>query len=98
MFHAKLDLLQVVTPDTSGNNREITPELKVLIHREITSKNTTDFQGIVEHFNTLNPEMLCVLRRKDTGGFFKKLLRQSEVILKEQFFTTKPLLILKEHE
>ena len=98
MFHAKLDLLQVITPDTSGNGRQIKPELTALMSREVTSENATVFQGIVEHFNTLNPEMLCVLRRKDTGGFFKKLLRQSEVILKEQFFTTKPLLILKEQE
>ena len=98
MFHAKLDLLQVITPDTSGNDRQIKPELTALMSREVTSENATVFQGIVEHFNTLNPEMLCVLRRKDTGGFFKKLLRQSEVILKEQFFTTKPLLILKEQE
>ena len=98
MFHAKLDLLQVVTPDTSGNDRKIKPELKALMSKDITTENATVFQGIVEHFNALSPEMLCVLRRKDTGGFFKKLLRQSEVILKEQFFTTKPLLILKEHE
>jgi nucleotide-binding universal stress UspA family protein len=98
MFHAKLDLLQVVTPDTVENNLEINPALKALINRRVISENATVFQGIVEHFNALNPEMLCVFRRRDTGGFFKKLLRQSEVILKEQFFTTKPLLILKERE
>ncbi|MBT5871088.1 MAG: universal stress protein, partial [Bacteroidetes bacterium] len=67
MFHAKLDLLQVVTPDTSGNDRKIKPELKALMSRDITSENATVFQGIVEHFNALSPEMLCVLRRKDTG-------------------------------
>ena len=68
------------------------------MNRGITSENATVFQGIVEHFNALHPEMLCVLRRRDTGGFFKKLLRQNEVIFKEQFFTTKPLLILKENQ
>lgn len=98
MFHAKLDLLQVVTPDTSENSREIKPELKALMNGAITSDNATVFQGIVAHFNELKPEMLCVLRRKNTGGFFKKLLRQNEVIFKKQFFTTKPLLILKESE
>tara|TARA_B100000795_G_scaffold250490_1_gene218718 strand:+ start:8916 stop:9671 length:756 start_codon:yes stop_codon:yes gene_type:complete len=98
MFHTKLDLLQVVTPDTAKNDREIKPELKALMNRGITSENATVFQGIVEHFNALHPEMLCVLRRRDTGGFFKKLLRQNEVIFKEQFFTTKPLLILKENQ
>jgi nucleotide-binding universal stress UspA family protein len=98
MFHAKLDLLQVVTPDTAENSREIKPELSVLMNRSITSENATVFQAIVEHFNELNPEMLCVLRRKSTGGFFKNLLRQNELIFKKHFFTTKPLLILKENE
>jgi hypothetical protein len=62
------------------------------------SENATVFQGIVEHFSEINPELLCVLRRKNKDGFFKKLLKQNEVITKKQFFTTKPLLILKESE
>jgi len=64
MFHAKLDLLQVVTPDTSGNDRKIKPELKALMSRDITSENATVFQGIVEHFNTLQSRNVVCFEKK----------------------------------
>jgi len=97
-FQAAMTVLQVVTPDTAGNSRDIQPELKAISKTHIVSENATVFQGITEHFAAIAPELLCVLRRKDTGGFFKNLVRQNEQILKKQFFTTKPLLILKERE
>lgn len=97
-FQAELTVLQVVTPDTALNSRTMQPDLEKLSHKHIVTENATVFQGITEHFAATNPEMLCVLRRKDKGGFFKNLLRQNEQILKKQFFTTKPLLILKERE
>lgn len=97
-FQADVTVLQVVTPDTADNPRDIQPELQQLAKKHIITENATVFQGITEHFAALNPEMLCVLRRRNKGGFFKKLLRQNEQILKKQFFTTKPLLILKEEE
>jgi nucleotide-binding universal stress UspA family protein len=97
-FQAEVTVLHVVTPDTAENPREIQSGLKKLSNKHIITENATVFQGITEHFTAINPEMLCVLRRKNTGGFFKKLIRQNEQILKEHFFTTKPLLILKERE
>lgn len=97
-FNAKLHVLRVVTPDTAGNPRKLQPELTAIMDSYRLSENATVFQGIVEHFSEINPEMLCVLRRKNKDGFFKKLLKQFEVITKKQFFTTKPLLILKESE
>lgn len=97
-FQAEMTVLQVVTPDTATNSRDLQLELKSISKNHIVSENATVFQGITEHFSAINPEMLCVLRRKNTGGFFKNLVRQNEQILKEQFFTTKPLLILKERE
>lgn len=96
--HADLTVLQVVTPDTADNPRLLQKELKAISKTHIVTENATVFQGITEHFAAINPELLCVLRRKNTGGFFKKLVRQNEQILKKQFFTTKPLLILKERE
>ncbi|MGJ8665268.1 MAG: universal stress protein [Patiriisocius sp.] len=98
MFHATLHLLQVITPDTAENDRSLQPDLKALANSYRFSENATVFQGIVEHFNDINPELLCVLRRKQHNGFFRKLLRQGEVIFKKQFYTTKPLLVLKEQE
>lgn len=98
MFHSKMQLLQVVTPDTALNKHTLQKDLVALQSTHIVTENATVFQGIVEHFNRLNPELLIVLRRRNKGGFFKNLLKQDEVILKEHFFTTKPLLILKEAE
>ncbi len=97
-FSAKLHVLRVVTPDTAENVRTLQPELTSIMDSYKLSENATVFQGIVEHFSEINPELLCVLRRKNKDGFFKKLLRKREVINKNDFFTTKPLLILKERE
>ena len=49
------------------------------------------FQGIVEHFQQMSPDMICVVRRN--RGFFVKLWEKN-VILKEEFYTSKPLLVL----
>ncbi|WP_158839460.1 universal stress protein [Polaribacter sp. L3A8] len=57
-----------------------------------TTENTTTFQGVLEHFKYHNPDMLCVFRRK--RGFFKKLWKK-KIILKQEFHTSIPLLILK---
>jgi nucleotide-binding universal stress UspA family protein len=57
-----------------------------------TTENATTFQGVLEHFKTHNPDMLCVFRRK--RGFFKKLWEKN-TILKQEFHTSIPLLILK---
>jgi hypothetical protein len=56
------------------------------------TENATTFQGVLEHFKTHNPDILCVFRRK--RGFFKKLWEKNTV-LKQEFHTSIPLLILK---
>ncbi|WP_343328674.1 universal stress protein [Polaribacter staleyi] len=57
-----------------------------------TTENATTYQGVLEHFKTHNPDMLCVFRRK--RGFFKKLWEKNTV-LKKEFYTSIPLLTLK---
>ena len=98
MFHAKLHVLQVVTPETAKNFRTLSPSVEKLKDEVTVSENSTVFEGIVEHFNRINPEMLCVLRRKEKTGFFRKLWGTNNVMLKKDFHTSKPLLILKERE
>ena len=56
-----------------------------------TMLNALAFQGVLEHFQAHNPDMLCVIRRK--RGFFKKLWEKNSV-LKRDFHTSIPLLIL----
>ncbi len=95
LFSAKLNLLQVITPDVAQEDEAISAELEELIDNCKVTKNATIYQGILEHFQSNNPDMLCVVRRK--RGFFKKLWEKNEVFKKE-FHTTKPLLVLRGQE
>lgn len=91
-FSAKINLLQVETPDMA---QEETPLSKVLEDIQDTytqTKNATIYQGVLEHFQSSHPDLLCVFRRN--RGFFTKLWEKN-TISKKDFHTTKPLLILK---
>ena len=91
-FSSKINLLQVITPDVVDEDHSIDKELLDLKSSLIVTKNATIFQGIVEHFQSNQPDILCVFRRK--RGFFEKLWEKN-TILKKEFYTTKPLLILR---
>lgn len=91
-FRSKVNLLQVVTPDVADKDVVIETALKEFNPHVQTTENATIFQGILEHFQSNNPDMLCVFRRK--RGFFEKLWEKN-TILKKDFHTTKPLLVLK---
>ncbi len=90
-FDSKLNLLHVETPDATTTMRAVSNDLKDLSVSYTQSTNATTYQGVLEHFQSMNPDMVCVVRRK--RGFFKKLWEKN-VVLKKEFFTTKPLLIL----
>ena len=91
-FKATMHLLQVKTKDFSPADLEINSELKVLTTTYSSSENGTLFQGLLEHLNTYNPDVICVFRRK--RGFFKKLWEQN-TIKKVDFESRLPLLVLK---
>ncbi|MGJ8683166.1 MAG: universal stress protein [Nonlabens sp.] len=96
IFHSELHLLHVNTPDAPAEANQIS---KGLLDRSASltkSDNATVFQGILEHYKEINPDMICLLRRKKQNMFEK--IWQSNEILKEEFHSTKPLLILKERE
>lgn len=90
LFNARLNLLQVHTPDTA--NEPTDPKFLNMGDSFKETDNATIFQGVLEHFQSNNPDLLCVLRRKK--GFFQKLWEKNAV-MKKEFHTTKPLLILK---
>jgi len=90
-FTAELDLLLVKTPNYSEDDLELNNELSTLKNSLTISENATTYQGVLEHFQSHNPDLLCVLRRK--RGFFKKLWEKN-TILKSEFFCTIPLLVL----
>lgn len=90
-FNTKVNLLLVKTPDYKEEDLILDDALKAIQNTLTTSENVTTFQGVLEHFQSNNPDLLCVFRRK--RGFFKKLWEKNTV-LKSEFHTTIPLLVL----
>ncbi|PQJ77000.1 universal stress protein [Polaribacter glomeratus] len=91
-FNCEVNLLQVKTADYTDEDLVLSKELENLKSSLTITENATTFQGVLEHFQKHQPDMLCVFRRK--RGFFKKLWEKNTV-LKEEFYTNVPLLILK---
>ncbi|MGB1307477.1 MAG: universal stress protein [Oceanihabitans sp.] len=91
-FKAKMHLLQVKTKDFLPEDLAFYNELAAITSSYNSSENATLFQGVLEHINTHNPDILCVFRRK--RGFFKRLWEQN-TIKKIDFESRVPLLVLK---
>ena len=91
LFSARINVLKVETPDVAGEPQQMEPGLKEVITTYTETKNATIYQGVLEHFQSSRPDILCVLRRK--RGFFKKLMETNSVY-KKDFFTSIPLLVL----
>jgi nucleotide-binding universal stress UspA family protein len=90
-FSAKVDLLLVKTPYHNEEDFDVNEDLSSLITNTIKTENSTTFQGVLEHYKSYNPDMLCVVRRK--RGFFAKKWEKNE-ILKKDFHSFIPVLVL----
>jgi len=90
-FSAKADLLLVKTPYHNEEDFDVNEDLSSLISNIIKTENATTFQGVLEHYKSYNPDMLCVVRRK--RGFFAKKWEKNE-ILKKDFHSSIPVLVL----
>ena len=91
LFKTKINLLLVKTPEYKEEDLVVDASLKALQNTFSASENVTTFQGVLEHFQSNNPDLLCVFRRKK--GFFQKLWEKNTV-LKSEFHCSIPLLIL----
>lgn len=91
-FNATVDLLLVKTPSYTDQDLKIDDAIEKLKHSVTVTENATTFQGVLENIQSFKPDLLCVFRRK--RGFFTKLW-ESSTILKSEFYTNVPLLILK---
>ena len=91
IFKVKINLLLVKTPEYKKEDLVVDASLKAIQNTFSTSENVTTFQGVLEHFQSNNPDLLCVFRRKK--GFFQKLWEKNTV-LKSEFHCSIPLLIL----
>mgnify|MGYP000288902558 CR=1 FL=1 len=94
-FGTEVHVLHVETPETTEEMKKVTENLKALQTSYTQVQAASTFQGVIEYFQQYNPDMLCVIRRK--RGFFKKLWEKNE-ILKKEFYTSKPLLVLPVQE
>jgi len=90
-FKTKVDLLLVKTPHHNEGDFEVNEELSALIDNTTETENATTFQGVLRHFESHKPDMLCVVRRK--RGFFAKKWEKN-VILKKDFHSSIPVLVL----
>ena len=92
-FQAIVDLLLVKTPYYNEGDFEVNEELSSLVSEITHTENATTFQGVLEHYHQINPDMLCVVKRK--RGFFTKKWEKN-VILKKEFSSSIPVLVLSE--
>lgn len=90
-FKGEINLLLVKTPSYKNGDFNIKKNLGSLVSNVVESKNTTTYQGIIEHDYICNPDILCVIRRK--RGFFKKKWGNNS-ILKIDFYSDLPVLII----
>ncbi|MCL7762302.1 universal stress protein [Polaribacter sp. Z014] len=91
-FNPEINLLLVKTVGYKDEDLVLDKGLIELQTKLTITENATTYQGVLEHFKTHNPDVLCVFRRK--RGFFKKLWEKNTV-LKKEFYTPIPLLTLK---
>ena len=91
-FDMSINLLLVKTPGYTKDDLKVNPALMDISDQLTLTENATTYQGVLEHFQSQHPDLLCVFRRK--RGFFKKLWEKN-TILKSEFFVKIPVLILR---
>lgn len=90
-FKAIVNLLLVKTPYYKEGDFDIKDALKDIVTNITKTENATTFQGVLEHYKSNDPDMLCVVRRK--RGFFTKKWEKN-TILKKDFYSPRPVLVL----
>ena len=90
-FKAEINLLLVKTTYYNDGDFDVNDTLKAIATNIIETENATTFQGVLEHFKSNDPDMLCVVRRK--RGFFTKKWEKN-TILKKDFHSPRPVLVL----
>ncbi|TMM59119.1 universal stress protein [Maribacter algarum] len=91
-FGTLVSLLLVKTPGYDSDDLKVHPALMDISEQLTITENATTYQGVLEHFQSHQPDLLCVFRRK--RGFFKKLWEKN-TILKSEFFVKIPVLMLR---
>lgn len=91
-FNTVLNLLLVKTPYYNDGDFDVKENLSTIVNNIKETENATTFQGVLQHLESHNPDLLCVVRRK--RGFFTKKWEKN-VILKKDFSSAIPVLVLR---
>lgn len=91
-FDTAMNLLLVKVPGYERKDLQIDHEIVELSSQMTSTDNGTVYQGVLEYFQSFQPDLLTVFARK--RGFFAKLI-ETDVVLKKDFYTKTPLLVLK---
>ncbi len=90
-FGAKVNLLLVKTPGYTKDDLKVNTALMDISSQMTVTEAPTTYLGVLEHFQTQHPDLLCVFRRK--RGFFKALWEKN-TIPKSEFASKVPVLVL----
>lgn len=91
-YQSNVKLLLVKTALYKDGDFDVNEELATIITKTMTSENATTFQGVLEHRQANNPDLLCVVRRQ--RGFFTKLWESNTILKKDFYSATAPVLVL----
>ncbi len=91
-FKAPINMLLVKTPYYNEGDFDVEQKLLDIANNITNTENATTFQGVLQHLQSYNPDMLCVVRRR-RGFFIKKW--EKNVILKKDFSSAIPVLVLR---
>lgn len=90
-FKSTVNLLLVKTTYYNEGDFDVNNNLKSIVDDITKTENATTYQGVLEHYKSNDPDMLCVVRRK--RGFFAKKWEKN-TILKKDFYSPRPVLVL----
>ena len=94
-FETETEVLLVKVPGKKRKDFQIDYEIVELAKQTKSTNNATVYQGVLEYFREVNPDVLVVFARQ--RGFFEKLI-ESDIVYKRDFYTTIPLLVLKNRD
>ena len=91
-FNSAVKLLLVKNPGYTEADLEINTALLDVSSQVTITEHANTYLGVLEHFQSHQPDLLCVFRRK--RGFFKNLWEKNTVP-KSEFSSRIPVLVLR---
>jgi len=91
-FKAAVKLLLVKNPGYTEADLKINTALINISSQVTITEHANTYLGVLEHFQSYQPDLLCVFRRK--RGFFKNLWEKN-TIPKSEFSSRIPVLVLR---